>query len=49
MFDPKTDPRNLFHEIEQEILDSINYLAFQVLKLRATKEKYERIDKNPVG
>jgi len=39
VFDPATDTRDLFHEIEEELLDTINYACYQVLKVRAMRER----------
>lgn len=36
-YDPATDPRDLLDEAEEELLDAINYLAMQVIKLREIK------------
>ena len=32
-----TDKRDFLREAEEELLDAINYLAFQVIKLRRLK------------
>lgn len=39
VLDPATDTRNLFHEIEEELLDTINYACYQVLQIRALRER----------
>ena len=43
VFDPATDTRDLFHEIEEELLDIINYACYQVLKIRAMREKLRNV------
>jgi hypothetical protein len=37
--DPATDPRDFWQETEEELLDAINYLCLQVLKLREMRKK----------
>ena len=38
-FKPETDKRDLFNEIEEELLDVINYSYFQIMKVRKIKER----------
>ena len=33
-FDPATDPRDMLRELEEELLDAINYCTFMVQKIR---------------
>ncbi len=39
ILDPATDTRDLFHEIEEELLDTINYAVYQILKIRTLRER----------
>ena len=36
-FDPENDTRCMYTEMEEELLDVINYAYFQILKLRKLK------------
>ena len=36
-FDPKTDERNLYDEMIDELLDFMNYASMQIIKLRHLK------------
>ena len=38
-FDPKTDTRCMYEEMEDELLDVINYSYFQILKIRELKKR----------
>jgi len=38
-YDPSEDTRDLFQEMEDELLDAMNYLAMQVWKLRYLRDK----------
>jgi len=38
-FNPERDTRDLFIQAEEELLDTINYLAMQILKIRATRKR----------
>ena len=33
-FDPATDPRDMLRELEEELLDAINYCTFMIQKIR---------------
>ena len=37
--DLRNDKRDFIHEAEKELLDCINYCAFQILKLRSLRTK----------
>lgn len=39
VFDPETDTRDIFVEIEEDLLDTINYACYQVLKIRSMRER----------
>ena len=36
-YDPEADTRDLLQEMEDELLDTMNYAAMQILKIRAMK------------
>ncbi len=38
VFDPDTDPRNMIDEAIEELLDGMNYMAMQVIRLQRKKE-----------
>ncbi len=43
VFDAKTDKRNLYSEMQDELLDVINYSIMEILKIEELKKKrYER-------
>lgn len=39
VFDPSKDTRDLFREMEDELLDVMNYAAMQILKIRAIRNR----------
>jgi len=41
-FRPATDPRDMYHEAQEEILDAIVYLGMQYLKLDEMRRKAPR-------
>ena len=44
-FDPATDNRDMYEEMEEELLDVINYAIFQIKKLRYQRGENEKINK----
>ena len=40
VFKPETDKRDMYKEIEEELLDVINYSIMQIRKIRYMKEKH---------
>jgi len=38
-FSPSSDQRDLYSELEDELLDVMNYAAMQILKFRAMREQ----------
>jgi len=42
-FEPKTDKKDMWDEMEEELLDVINYAYFQILKNRELKKKNTKI------
>ena len=40
-YKPETDPRDLLHEAEEEILDAINYLAMHLVRIRTVRKTPE--------
>jgi hypothetical protein len=42
-FNPLTDPRDLFEEMEEELLDSIVYHCFQIMKIREMRKEYLKL------
>jgi hypothetical protein len=39
-FYPDSDERDLFSEMEEELMDTINYAAMQILKIREMRGKF---------
>ena len=42
VFRPETDTRDLLQEAEEELLDTVVYAAFQIIKIRRVREKLAR-------
>lgn len=39
-YDPETDPRDMFHESMEELIDGINYLVMAIMKINKMKETF---------
>ena len=43
-YKPETETRDMYEETEQELLDAIVYLCFEIIRLRCVRERVKAIE-----